>query len=59
MSWRTIKEVNVGDVVNHHKYGLGIVHKKTQRTITITFENGVTSKNTYKYSDAYFYVFDF
>ena len=56
---RTIQEVKIGEKVKHHIKGDGMVTNKTKRTITITFENGNTCKNTYRYNDAYFYVSDF
>ena len=59
MAWKTIQEVKVGDEVNSPKNGKGIVSMKTKRTITVTFENGNTTKNTYKFNDAYFYESDF
>lgn len=55
----TIKDIQIGHTFQHHKYGKGMVSGKTQRTITATFENGMTVKNTYKYADAYFYGSDF
>lgn len=55
---RTIQEVKIGEKVTHHLKGDGMVSGKTKRTITITFEKS-TSKNTYRYNDAYFYVADF
>lgn len=56
---KTIKDVQVGQQFEHHKHGKGMVSGKTARTITITFENGMTCKNTYRYADAYFYLSDF
>jgi len=55
---RTIQDIKVGEKVNHHIKGEGMVSIKTKRTITIVFERS-TSKNTYKCNDAYFYVSDF
>ena len=55
---RTIEDVKVGEFVEHHEKGKGMVSGKTQRTVTITFEKS-TSKNTYRYKDAYFYVSEF
>ena len=55
---RTIQDVKVGEKVNHHFKGEGVVSEKTKRTITIVF-NRSTSKNTYRCNDAYFYVTDF
>ena len=55
---RTIQDVKVGETVNHHLRGKGVVSIKTKRTITIVFENS-TCKNTYNCNDAYFYVSDF
>ncbi len=60
MSWKkTIKEVNVGDKVENHRNGKGMVIAKTSRTITVLFENGTKIKNTYKFSDDYFWETDF
>ncbi len=59
MSRRTIQEVKVGEPVESPKNGKGMITGKTMRTITVTFENGNTVKNTYKYNDAWFYMSDF
>ena len=60
MSWKkTIKEVKVGDPIENNKNGKGMVINKTPRTITVMFENGTKIKNTYKYSDDYFWETDF
>ena len=56
---KTIQDVKIGDPVNSYINGKGMVTIKTKRTITVTFENGNTVKNTYKYNDAYFYGSDF
>jgi len=56
---RTIQDVKIGEPVNSGRNGKGMVTNKTKRTITVTFENGNTVKNTYKYNDAYFYGSDF
>ena len=56
---RTIQDVKIGEAVNSGRNGKGMVTNKTKRTITVTFENGNTVKNTYKYNDAYFYASDF
>ncbi len=56
---KTIQDVHVGDKINHHRNGEGMITDKTKRTITAVFENGVTTKLTYKTNDAYFYVSDF
>lgn len=60
MSWRkTIKEVKVGDRVENNRNGKGMVIAKTARTITVQFENGNKVKNSYRYSDDYFWETDF
>lgn len=60
VGWKkTIAEVKVGDKVENNKNGRGMVVEKTKRTITVVFENGNKVKNTYKYSDAYFWETDF
>lgn len=60
MSWkRTIQEVQIGESVENNKNGKGMVTAKTKRTITVTFENGNVVKNTYNYSDDYFWETDF
>ena len=56
---RTIADVVIGEKFHHPKHGGGMVSGKTKRTITITFENGLVSKNTYRYADAYFYITEF
>ena len=56
---KTIQEVKIGDKVENTRNGKGIVSGKTQRTVTVTFENGNTVKNTYKHKDSYFYQSDF
>ena len=56
---RTIQDVKIGEPVNSSRNGKGMVTSKTKRTITVTFENGTTVKNTYKHNDAYFYGSDF
>lgn len=56
---RTIQDVNIGEQVDSGRNGKGLVSGKTKRTITVTFQNGNTVKNTYKYNDAYFYASDF
>jgi hypothetical protein len=60
MSWKkTIKEVKVGDPVENNRNGKGMVITKTARTVTVLFENGNKVKNSYKYSDDYFWETDF
>lgn len=59
MQGSTIKDIKLGQEINSPKDGKGIVTKKTDRTITIKFENGRTVKNTYKTNDSFFYVSDF
>lgn len=60
MSWyKEINQVKVGDPVKSPRNGSGIVTKVTKRTITVTFENGNTVKNTYRYSDAPFFESEF
>lgn len=56
---RKIHEVQIGEKINHHKYGEGVITGKTKRTITATFVSGITVKNTYRYADAYFYASEF
>lgn len=56
---KTIKDVRVGESIMSPRNGKGIVTSKTKRTITVTFKNGNTVKNTYKYNDDYFYGSDF
>jgi len=48
-----------GKIAENKSNSKGIVIGKTKRTITVTFENGNTVKNTYKYNDAYFYSSEF
>lgn len=55
----TIADVKIGRTVNSQKNGEGIVIAKTKRTITVFFKNGNKIKNTYRYSNAYFYDGDF
>lgn len=55
----TIKDVKVGREVNSPRNGKGMVTAKTKRTITVTFQNGNTVKNTYRIADAPFYDCDF
>ena len=55
----TIKDVKVGQEINSGRNGDGLVSAKTARTVTVTFKNGNTVKNTYRYSDDYFYGSDF
>ena len=55
----TIQDVKIGEEVRSNRNGKGMVTNKTKRTITITFENGNTVKNTYKCNDAWFYASDF
>lgn len=56
---KTIAEVRVGQEINSSKNGKGMITAKTKRTLTATFQNGNTVKNTYKHFDAYFYESDF
>jgi hypothetical protein len=55
----TIQDVKIGRKVNSRRNGDGMVTSKTKRTITVTFENGNTVKNTYRNNDDYFYGSDF
>jgi len=55
---KTIQDVTIGETVEHHIKGKGVVSAKTQKTLTIVFERS-TSKLTYNCKDAYFYVSDF
>jgi hypothetical protein len=55
----TIEEIKIGEPVNSARNGRGIITGKTARTVTVTFQNGNTVKNTYKTNDAYFYHSDF
>jgi hypothetical protein len=55
----TIQDVKIGQEVNSGRNGKGMVTAKTKRTVTVTFQNGNTVKNTYKYSDDYFFDSDF
>lgn len=60
MSWRkTIQEVKIGDPVENNKNGKGMITDKTERTVTVTFQNGNRVKNTYPYKDSYFWETDF
>jgi hypothetical protein len=59
MVWKTIKEVKIGDPVENGRNGKGMVTDKTARTVTVTFENGNQVKNTYRFSDDYYYESDF
>ena len=60
MSWRkTIKEVKIGDRVENNRNEKGMVIAKTSRTIKVQFENGNKVKNSYRYSDDYFWETDF
>lgn len=54
-----IQDVKIGQVIISPKNGKGIITAKTKRTITVVFENGNTSKVTYKHNDAYFYASDY
>ena len=54
-----IKEVKIGDRVENNRNGKGMVIAKTARTITVQFENGNKVKNSYRYSDDYFWETDF
>lgn len=56
---KTIQDVKVGDPIISGTNGKGMVTNKTKRTVTATFENGNTVRNTYKYNDAYFYQSEF
>jgi hypothetical protein len=56
---QTIQDVKIGQEVNSGRNGKGMVTAKTKRTVTVTFQNGNTVKNTYKTADAYFYGSDF
>lgn len=56
---RTIQDVNIGETVNSGRNGEGMVTNKTKRTVTVTFKNGNTVKNTYRHNDDYFYGSDF
>jgi len=44
---------------NSRRNGKGMVTDTSKRTITVTFENGNTVKNTYIHNDTYFYGIDF
>jgi len=60
MSWyKTIKEIEIGHPVESKKNGKGMVTGKTQRTVTVLFENGTEVKNTYKHADAPFWQSEF
>jgi len=56
---RTIQDAKIGETVNSGRNGKGMVTNRTKRTITVTFENGNTVKNTYRNNDDYFYGSDF
>lgn len=56
---RTIQDIKIGEKVESGRNGKGMVTNKTKRTITVTFENGNTVKNTYRHNDDYFYGSDF
>ena len=56
---KTIQDVKIGDKVENNSNGKGIVSKKSQKTITVTFENGKIIRNTYRHKDDYFYECDF
>lgn len=56
---KTIQDVKIGEEVNSGRNGKGMVINKTKRTITVTFQNGNTVKNTYRHNDDYFYASDF
>ena len=56
---QTIQDVKIGQEVNSGRNGKGMVTAKTKRTVTVTFQNGNTVKNTYKTADANFYGSDF
>ena len=56
---RTIQDVKIGEKVENGINGKGMITNKTKRTITVTFENGNTVKNTYRHNDDYFYGSDF
>jgi hypothetical protein len=56
---KTIQDVKIGEKVENGRNGKGMVTNKTKRTITLTFENGNTVKNTYRHNDDYFYGSDF
>lgn len=56
---KTIQDVQIGDTVENHRNGEGIVSNKTKRTIEVTFKNGNKVKNTYRHNDDYFYQTDF
>lgn len=60
MSWyKKINEVKVGYKIKNKRNGKGVITSKTQRTITVTFENGKVVKNTYRYADAPFFESEF
>lgn len=56
---KTIKEIQIGHTFESPRNGKGMITAKTKRTLTATFENGNIVKNTYRYSDAYFYGSEF
>jgi hypothetical protein len=45
--------------MENNRNGKGMVIAKTARTVTVLFENGNKVKNSYKYSDDYFWETDF
>lgn len=53
-----IQEIQIGFKFNHHLKGEGVIIAKTKRTLTAKFD-GVTTKVTYRTSDANFNSFDF
>ena len=56
---KKVSDIRIGESYNHGLYGNGMVTDTTKRTITITFQNGMKVKNTYKSADAYLYISDF
>ena len=56
---KIIKDVKIGEKVNSSINGKGIVTNKTERTVTVTFEDGTIIKKTYKNNNALFYENDF
>ena len=57
--FQEIQDVKIGEEVISNKNGKGMITGKTKRTVTVTFQNGNVVKNTYRYSDTYFYGSDF
>lgn len=53
-----IQDIPIGYKFNHHLKGQGVIIAKTKRTLTAKF-HGVTTKITYRHSDATFTPFDF